>query len=274
MKRVAIIGCGWFGLPMAKALIASGIEVVGSKTTTSGVAQLQAFGIDGQRLNLGEAEAVTQLHQILASVDALVVNIPPGLRRGKQDYLDKLAQVGAAVEQSAVNKVIYISSTGAYPQTQGWLTEADMVAAEAGSNSWMLQQAENLMQQLSSDERVVVTIRFAGLVGAGRNPGRFMAGRADLPNGSNLVNLVHLEDCIAAVTKVLLQQQHSDCFNVVSPAHVRKDQFYTAAAKTLGLPEPEFLPSDDGDGKVVIGDKICRALGFSYQYSDAKLLLA
>lgn len=273
MKRVAVIGCGWFGFPLAKALIASGTDVIGTKTTEEGLQQLRDEGIDAALLNLGHEDATAQLHSILADVSALVVNIPPGLRRGENDYLDKLKLLLEPIKQSQLKKLVYISSTGAYPQTQGWLTEADLAAAEPGSSSWVLQQAEQLMQSLRHDNLAVTTVRFAGLVGAGRNPGRFLAGKTDLPKGDNLVNLVHLEDCITAVRKILHSQQRSATYNLVSPAHVRKDQFYTQAAASLGLPPPQFLASNQGDGKVVVGDLICSELDFSYQYRDAKALL-
>ncbi|MCH1924984.1 SDR family NAD(P)-dependent oxidoreductase [Shewanella sp. C32] len=274
MKRVAVIGCGWFGFPLAKALVASGTEVIGTKTTEDGLQQLRDAGIDAALLNLAHESASAQLHSILADVSALVVNIPPGLRRGEQDYLDRLRLLIAPIEQSQLKKLVFVSSTGAYPQSQGWLTEADMVEAEHGTSSWVLQQAEQLMQSLSSERLVVTTVRFGGLVGAGRNPGRFLAGKTDLPNGDNLVNLVHLEDCITAVRKILHSQQRSTTYNLVSPVHVRKDQFYTEAALSLGLPAPHFLESHQGDGKVVVGDLICSTLDFTYQYRDAKALLS
>lgn len=274
MKRVAVIGCGWFGFPLAKALVANGTEVIGTKTTEDGLQQLREAGIDAALLNLADEAASTRLHSILADASALVVNIPPGLRRGEQDYLDKLKRLIEPIQQSQLKKLVYISSTGAYPQNQGWLTEADMIAAEPTSTSWVLQQAEQLMRSLANEQLAVTTLRFGGLVGAGRNPGRFLAGKTNLPNGDNLVNLVHLEDCISAVCQVLSCQQGSATYNLVSPAHVRKDQFYTEAALSLGLPAPQFIEANHGEGKVIVGDLICSALDFSYQYRDAKALLS
>ena len=46
-------------------------------------------------------------------------------------------------------------------------------------------------------------LRLAGLVGPGRHPGRFFAGKS-APDGQHGVNLVHLEDVIGAI-ELLLQ---------------------------------------------------------------------
>ncbi|KFZ36689.1 hypothetical protein HR45_14600 [Shewanella mangrovi] len=274
MKRVAVIGCGWFGLPLAKSLLANGIDVVGTKTTAAGVQLLNEAGIDGALLTLGDDNCAFQLRQILTDVDALVVNIPPGLRRGERDYLDKLQLLAEPIRDSKLRLVVYVSSTGAYQQTEGRLTEDDLVAVDDDGSAAILQHAEQMMQSLATDARRVVTVRFAGLVGAGRNPGRFLAGKTGLAGGSHLVNLIHIEDCIAGVTAVLRSQYSSHVYNLVSPAHPRKDQFYAQAAEMLGLPAPQFSATSIGEGKVVLGDRICSELDFDYQYRDAKSLLA
>ena len=43
MKKVTIIGLGWLGLPLARALIEDGIEVSATKTTSDGVAAARAI---------------------------------------------------------------------------------------------------------------------------------------------------------------------------------------------------------------------------------------
>ncbi|WP_411753493.1 NAD(P)-binding domain-containing protein, partial [Serratia sp. (in: enterobacteria)] len=37
MRKVAIVGLGWLGMPLALSLMGHGYEVVGSKTTPDGV---------------------------------------------------------------------------------------------------------------------------------------------------------------------------------------------------------------------------------------------
>ncbi len=52
MKKVSIIGLGWLGMPLAKSLSYSGMQVVGSKTTPDGVEAARMCGIECYLLQL------------------------------------------------------------------------------------------------------------------------------------------------------------------------------------------------------------------------------
>jgi nucleoside-diphosphate-sugar epimerase len=270
LKHIAVFGCGWFGLPLAKALQQAGFTVSGSKTTAEGAAALTAAGIRGVVLQLTASQSLPA--DLLEDCDALVVNIPPGLRRGEDDYLHKLSQLAALVKESRVQRLVFVSSTGAYQQ-EGVLTEADLQLATSGSSA-ILQQAERMFQQLASDKRNVTIIRFAGLVGPARHPGRFMAGRTGLTGASQAVNLVHLDDCITAVISILKAPQPAEVYNLSAPLTLDKQTFYCLAAEQLGLPVPQFVAEEPRTlGKRIDGSFICRDLGFSYRYTDANSLL-
>ena len=47
MKKVAIVGLGWLGMPLALSLRARGWHVTGSKTTQDGVEAARMCGIEG-----------------------------------------------------------------------------------------------------------------------------------------------------------------------------------------------------------------------------------
>ena len=46
MKKVAIVGLGWLGMPLAMSLAAKGWQVTGSKTTRDGVEAARMCGIE------------------------------------------------------------------------------------------------------------------------------------------------------------------------------------------------------------------------------------
>ena len=52
MKKVAIVGLGWLGMPLALSLTARGWQVTGSKTTQDGVEAARMCGIDSYPLRL------------------------------------------------------------------------------------------------------------------------------------------------------------------------------------------------------------------------------
>lgn len=45
MTKISILGCGWLGLPLAKALIENGFSVKGSTTSTDKLTALENDGI-------------------------------------------------------------------------------------------------------------------------------------------------------------------------------------------------------------------------------------
>ncbi|GIU08783.1 MULTISPECIES: SDR family oxidoreductase [unclassified Shewanella] len=280
INSVCIVGCGWFGLPLAKALEARGVKVYGSKRVQSEVLSLKEQGINGFRLDLDND---TQLIQDKAEIaealaaDCIVINIPPGLRKAPQAYLQRLTKLKQLMVANRYQKLIFVSTTGVYPQADKILAEADACAHSEISEK--LLQAEAMFAELENS----IIVRFAGLVGPKRHPGRFLAGKKDLSSASGAVNLVHLNDCILAVSALLFNRVSSDVYNVCAPVHPTRQAFYTYAAKALGFSEPQFL--DDGliteskaegsinkvakvSGKQISSERLCSELDFEFQFSD------
>ena len=92
MNTITIIGCGWFGFPLATQLVKQGFKVKASKRDPDDLAQLQQAGIEAYQLDLAHIIADAK-HSSLFDADAIVINIPPGLRRGDTDYLAYLTQL-------------------------------------------------------------------------------------------------------------------------------------------------------------------------------------
>ena len=127
--------------------------------------------------------------------DILLISIPPKLKKGEAlAYLPKLRRIIKAISLSAVKRVIYISSTGVYGDHNKTLTEPDepMPDTETGQNTTGGGKSVQ-GRELHSKHTV---IRFGGLVGPRRHPGRFFAGKKDMPNGLSPVNFIHLDDCV------------------------------------------------------------------------------
>lgn len=77
MKKVAIVGLGWLGMPLALSLTARGWQVTGSKTTQDGVEAARMCGIESYVLKL-EPELFCEPDDLdaLMNVDALVITLP------------------------------------------------------------------------------------------------------------------------------------------------------------------------------------------------------
>lgn len=268
--RISIIGCGWFGLPLAKQLVLEGYPVAGSKREKASLAQLEAIGVRGYALDLS---VETPIEPALLDADILVINIPPGLRRGESDYLVKLNRLVDAIGHRQYKGLFFISTTGVYPDVNQLLTEDDACVHNEASST--LLQAEQLFQVMQNS----CIVRFSGLVGPSRHPGRFFGGKKDIAGGNLAVNLVHLDDCVSALTCLIKQvsanKPLSSIYNLCAPIHPTKADFYTKASLHLGLEAPIFLASPDEtiQGKQIDGSLICHELGFSYQFTNPTEML-
>ncbi|RLV58352.1 SDR family oxidoreductase [Parashewanella curva] len=267
--NVTIIGCGWFGFPLAQRLLNVGYQVSGSKRASSSLGELKAAGINTFALDLSQnltANEQLAIKPFLES-DHLIVCIQPSLRKqSSTSYLTQLQKLMSLVEAKQYKKMILVSSSSVYPDIEGVMKEDD--ASVHSESSQVMLAAEDLF--LNHNNGYI--LRFSGLIGPKRPPGRFFSGKFEIPAGDKVVNLVHLEDCIAAMVALLTADSASKVYNVCSPHHPSRSEFYTQATLHFGGIQPSFL-SDGIRGKEVSGVKITNELDFSYQFNDLYLAL-
>ena len=257
-KSITILGCGWFGLPLAVKLRASGWQVKGTTTSPAKLPVLKQQGIVPYLVHLNSIE--TEFKEVLNSA-VLLISIPPGLRRQPEEaYLEQMEHLAQAVSQSAVKFVVFISSTSVYPELNKAISDAN----DADTNS-ALYRAEQIFVQNPAFKTTVV--RFAGLIGPGRHPGRFFAGKQNIPNGQAPVNLIHLDDCIGLVERILLLQKTELVCHAAAPSHPTRAQFYTAAAQQAGLPLPGFT-DELTEWKTIDSGALATQLSYTFIHPD------
>ncbi|EME2273762.1 SDR family oxidoreductase [Salmonella enterica] len=267
MKKVAIVGLGWLGMPLAMSLAARGWQVTGSKTTLDGVEAARMSGIESYPLRL-EPELVCEADDLdaLLDVDALVITLPA--RRsgpGEDFYLQAMQELVDSALAYRIPRIIFTSSTSVYGDAQGVVKE-NTPRNPVTASGRTLKELEDWLHNLPGTS--VDILRLAGLVGPGRHPGRFFAGKT-APDGQHGVNLVHLEDVVGAITLLLQAPKGGYIYNICAPAHPARNVFYPQMTRLLGIAPPHFRDApDNGKGKIIDGSRICNELGFEYQYPD------
>ncbi len=261
--RIAIIGCGWLGLPLLADLVAAGYPVAGTSRKPETLAAITAAGGTAWPLQLPEPPPA----ELLRDCNLVIVTLPPGGRQlgeaATEHYLDQFRALFAPQHFTQTPAVLYTSSTGVYGSTTGRVTETTPVAPDSASSlavvaaeAWLAEHFEHL-----------TILRLAGLVGPGRHPGRFFGGRdRPIPEGDAPVNLVVQQDVIAAIRLLLAQGLPVGTFNVCAATHPPKGQFYTAASAALGLPVAGQL-AGGADGKVVDSTRL-RMLGWQPRFDE------
>jgi nucleoside-diphosphate-sugar epimerase len=232
---ISILGCGWYGLALGKALVQQGLKVNGSTTSADRMDELATARVEPYLVNV--TADIAEYNAGFFNCETLVISIPPKLRSGETDYVAKIQRIISLIIKHNINQVIYISSTGVYPESNATFDELTIPEPNTDSGKTLF-EAEELFRGSTAFKTSI--IRFGGLVGPGRHPGRFFAGKTHIPNGQAPVNLVHLQDCLGITLSILQQRVYGEIINACSPHHPTKSEFYTQAALHAGLPLPQF----------------------------------
>lgn len=226
--RIGILGVGWFGLPLARRLEAIH-QVTG--TTRSLVNKSEKFRL--LELNYPGLPTTEMLKQ-----DVLVLNIPPF-----NEQLGWFKQW----DWSQVARLIFISSTSVYGAHQLQSDEETTPEPDTNSGKLLLEQEQWFLNNANA-----IVVRFGGLLGGERHPGKHLSGRTNLAGALHPVNLVEREDALNFIELLIEQKPRHQLFNLVHPDHPTRQKYYQAYCREKGLPLPEFA-SDNSPGKQVNG---------------------
>lgn len=262
MTQISILGCGWLGSPLAKALLQKGFSVKGSTTSMDKIAALRTAGIDPFIVQLGEQKVSDNITDFLANSEILVVNIPPKLRgNATENFVAKIEHLLPFIEKSTVTKVLFVSSTSVYGEDNLHVAEATPLDPDSEGGR-QLAVVENLLQKSTHFKTTI--LRFGGLIGEDRNPVRFLSGKENIENPEAPINLIHREDCIGIIEKIIEMNSWNEVYNAVAPYHPSRKEYYTQKAQELHLALPKFAATNSSIGKTVLSDKLIQLLQYSY----------
>ena len=265
VHSISILGCGWLGLPLAERLIEYGFTVKGSVTKEEKLILLKEKKILPFQLELTDVAVNGTKKEEFFNSDLLIINIPPGRRTDVITYhTAQIRQLITELKGSSIRYVLFISSSAVYPDLNKEVFETEKVEPFKESGKALL-QAEQLIR--AQPEFKSTIIRFGGLIGPKRHPGKFLAGKKNVANGDAPVNVIHLDDCIELICGVIQQQAWGEIFNASADVHPSRKVFYTRAAEQLALEAPSFATAE-GTYKSLNSEKIKKRLGYFFKYPD------
>jgi nucleoside-diphosphate-sugar epimerase len=263
MKQISILGCGWLGLPLAKQLLQKDFIVKGSTTSESKIPLLKNLGVIPFRITISDKAIIGSIIDFLENSELLIINIPPKLRAAeKEDFVSKIQHLITCIESSSVTKILFVSSTSVYADTNENITE-DTIPQPSTESGMQLLQSESILQKNTSFQTTVV--RFGGLIGEDRHPIRFLAGRKNIENPDSPINLIHQEDCIGIIESIIDRDCWNETFNAVTPFHPSRKDYYTQKAIEMNLDLPEFNVDSISNGKTISSDKIQTILNYHFK---------
>jgi nucleoside-diphosphate-sugar epimerase len=261
-KRLSIVGLGWFGMQLARAL-SEDYTVFGTKRSVPS----QETAIKTLPLSFNPEPAGAPLSEVF-NAELLVLNIPPNSRsqNAESDYRKIMDVILDAIALSPIERAIFVSSTGVFGENEGRVDE-ETLPLPSTTGGRILFEAEQRFLSVSSCETCI--LRPAGLVGGDRHPAKFLAGRTGVSGRKNPINLVHRDDLIAMTSAILDSEVlPGRVFHAAAAGHPSKEDYYQTMAAKMNLEIPSFDNNDETEGKEVDAEWSKEQLGVKFKYDD------
>lgn len=269
-KQISILGCGWLGFPLAQRLLSlhSTWEISGSTTTMPKMNAFVQKGISAHLIPMNPDFISKEGLDTFFDVDTLLISLPPRLTKNEPGfYVKQIKAVIQEINQSRIRDIIFISSTGIYPELNRIVVEIDVKTPEESESPEMV-AAENLLTALRPDRNVTI-LRLGGLLGYNRIPGKYVQGKKDMTTGSIPVNYIHRDDAVGIITTILESGIVNETFNIVSPIHTTRREVYETSCAQFGWEAPTFIePIEKPDFKVISGEKLDKHYKYDFKFPD------
>lgn len=266
MKQLSILGCGWLGLPLAKSFINDGWSVKGSTTSLDKIEVLKGAGIISYHIQLSQNEVSGDFKEFINGSEILIINIPPQVKTAEGPFIEKMKILMPMLTDSSISKLLFVSSTSVYSDKDAVVTESTKREALTESGKQLV-ETEEFLENLDFLQTTIV--RFGGLIGAGRNPAKYLAGRQGVDSPNAAVNLIDQQDCIGIIHAIIEKGAWKTSFNAATTDHPSKEDYYTRKAIEINLDPPSFDYSNLSTGKVISSEKLIKEL--DYHFKTTKL---
>ena len=278
--RVAILGCGYVGLELARQLRGP-YRVVGVRRSETGLARIRELGVDAVGADLSDPEDVAALPEADVVVYAASASGSESARTIYNAALERTIRAYGA-RDTPPDRFVYSSSTGVYGDADGaWVDETTTIYPDTERQRILL-EAERLVLETAPEEGMDGTVvRFGGLYG----PDRYRLDRyLDGPVTEGYLNLVHRDDAAGAVRFLLdTDTARNEVVNAVDTEPLEKWAFADWLASECGVePPPKQSVEERLTGDVspaaehrIRANKRCsseklRALGYEFAYPTAR----
>lgn len=247
VTNISILGFGWLGKSIGERFISYGDNIKISTTSESKHLKLKNSGLTSFIVNVNTKIFPKSFFQSRT----LIITIPP-------QELSSYKTLILRIQDSPVENVILISSTSVYSPSNKIISE------ESDLKNSSLVQIEKLFSESPYFKTTI--IRFGGLFGANRHPGKFFKNRI-LINPEHSTNMIHQSDCVRIIEQVLVKNKWGEIFNACAPTHPTKKNFYSMAAVSIGEEKP-LTGISKGIGKTISSDKLIKVLDYQFLYPD------
>jgi nucleoside-diphosphate-sugar epimerase len=264
-RSALVVGCGFVGLPLARALHAAGWTTHALTGSRESAAKLQSEPFE---ISAADITAASNLATLGVRLFDVVIHCASSGRGGaasyEQIYLNGTENLLTALE---CRHFIMASSTSVYAQTDGSTINETAETVPARETGRILLRTEKRVLEANG-----TVGRIAGIYSPERSVPlrKLLAGEAILEGeGERVMNMIHREDAASALF-FLAETGARGIFNIADGHSVTQFEWYAAVCERTGQPMPRFGPRNldrkrAWTNKRVSSQKIC-SLGWRPKY--------
>ncbi|MGA3172218.1 MAG: NAD-dependent epimerase/dehydratase family protein [Chthoniobacteraceae bacterium] len=274
MKRIVILGCGFVGGRAARLFAGEGWEVMGVTHSAESAERMKGEAFRVMACDIADGTALSAAKE-LHGADAVISAVSSG-RGGEEAYRAVyLRGIRNVIERLEAGRVLFVSSTSVYAQTDGaWVTE-ESAAEPISPTSRILREAEE-----AALEDGGMVARLAGIYGPGRSVllRKFLDGTAAIEEGGGRhINQIHADDAAGALFHITARDLGAGIYNVADDQPLTQLACYEFLSERLGLPLPPGGPVATNRKRGVTDKRVSnaklRALGWGLNYPSFQAAL-
>jgi len=211
----------------------------------------------------------------LGSCSHLLIALAAGPEQDRRAvYVDGARRLLDETAQQRWERVVYVSSTSALPDLDGWIFEDCDEWPETERGSVQREAEDRIANRCITAGWPWLVIRLGGLYGPGRDLGALYRRRREGPfegDGHTPTNLIHRDDAVASVLAALRAPAHrTGIVHVVDDDHTpRRDMYERLAQARDASPidwESPRVPGKAPWGKRVSNHRMKSWLGVKLDY--------
>ena len=242
MADWAILGCGYVGTRLGRALLADGERVRAGARRVDRLASLGEAGAELQAFDASRARAFGPLLYGLSS-PIVVYSVPPLPNLPAGEAIRRAADACAAV---GAGRFIYLGSTAVYGETpDGEVVDEDTPVAVGDPEAMARIGEESAVEMARLAGLSTVVLRLAAIYGPGRGVReRLKAGSYKLiDDGVHYFSRVHVDDVVGIIRAAASRAPAGAVYCVADDRPTTQREYADWLVARLGVAPPPSVPS-------------------------------
>jgi nucleoside-diphosphate-sugar epimerase len=260
--RVLIAGCGDLGIRIGQQLLSQGWEVIGLRRHPG----MLPAGIEPLAADLGRSESLTNLPRDIDSVVFCPTARSSDESAYRATYVAGLRNLIAAWSPSAGDRLVFVSSTSVYAQSDGSWVDESSDCQPTRFNGQVMLEAEHLAL---NSPATATTLRLSGIYGPGREQllDRVRNGKAKCQSDPIYwTNRIHQDDCARMVRHLLSLERPDRIYVGSDDCPAAQHEVIRWLADRLAVPAPQPVSGDHSNKR--LSNRKIRESGFACRYEN------